>query len=236
MQKIINYKYPDRDDETTSTVIEENLDWDEDEKKALEYGRSYVCGKGLFIDAGCGLGRLTIQFAPYFMKVIAIEPDAERLVKARENIDQTGLSEKVEFMNMPLEDMSIKNEADLIISSHVIQHISIRSIPVVMQKMFNALRRGGKLILTTANSPITQDRYLKSFVEAGSRITKEVAEEEFEALLLGSKSLLPTHQFSEQSLKKILNGSGFELLGRRPFHINSKYINGIDVLIVANKN
>lgn len=50
------------------------------------------------VDAMCGCGGNSIQFARYFDKVIAVDINPERIEMARHNADIYGVMEKIEFI------------------------------------------------------------------------------------------------------------------------------------------
>ena len=72
------------------------------------------------LEIGCGDGRLTWHYADKAAHVTAIEPSAEQIAVARENLPNN-LQNKVEFHAATLEDFAIKSTPsifDLVILSY----------------------------------------------------------------------------------------------------------------------
>lgn len=226
-----NYIYPDMDDAVTVALLAKEDLWERDEKEILEYAMCLVQRGKIFIDAGCGFGRLIPVFAQHFEKIIAIEPDFGRMQKAKEVIKLAGLDKKVEFVQSPIENVSIKN-ADTVLSSHVIQHISTDAVPIVLRKMRTMLKLCGLLILTTNNSPREADRFVQSFLLDGKNVEEEIQRTEFERLI-GTTGVVPVRQFSSETLANLLRDAGFTVIAQRLFHKGANYPSGRDVLVVA---
>lgn len=228
-----DYVYPDANDAATIAMLTKENSWEQDEKEILAYAKSFIQKGKIFIDAGCGFGRLIPVFAPYFEKVIAVEPDLQRIQIAKETIDLAGLSKKVEFVHLPIEEMTIKNKVDVILSSHIIQHISTTVVLVVLQKIRYMLKTGGLLILTTSNSPREDDRFIQGFLRNGKNIEEEIQKTKFEHLIGNTDGVLPVRQYSSQSLVDLLEQTGFTVVARRLFHTSASYPKGRDVLVIA---
>jgi len=61
------------------------------------------------LEIGCGDGRLTWRYAGMAEHVIAIDPKADAIGRARENLPEE-LNGRVEFRRFTLEDFSASNE------------------------------------------------------------------------------------------------------------------------------
>ncbi len=57
------------------------------------------------LEIGCGTGRLTFQIAPRVQKVIAIDPNTEKIAAANKNMSDEYVG-KVDFINESLEEYS----------------------------------------------------------------------------------------------------------------------------------
>lgn len=66
----------------------------------------------VIVDAFCGVGGNTIQFAKYFDKVIAIDLDAGRLEMARHNATIYGVADRIEFIHGDVFDI-LKSIGDI---------------------------------------------------------------------------------------------------------------------------
>ncbi|MEP7167258.1 MAG: class I SAM-dependent methyltransferase [Candidatus Woesebacteria bacterium] len=223
------FSYPDRDDAITATFVQREDSWAEDEAAILEYARSYIKDGKVLVDAGCGFGRLIPEFAPYFEKIIAIEPDGERIGKAKQTVDYLNLNDKVEFLNRPIEDVSVQDIADCVLSSHIIQHISNTAVPRVLRKMCAMLKPEGVLILTTNGTREEEDQFSSASLQEGELVEETIQKIGFELLVASHSGSVPVHKFSSASLQDLLETAGFEVLEEKPFH------SGTDVLAIAKK-
>ncbi len=234
-----NFTYPDPTEAATLKAIEkaekENQFWAQDETEILSYAKKFIKSGQLFIDAGCGQGRLIPEFSGLFNKIIAIEPDAARIQRAKEYISQFGIQDKVEFLNIPTEKLTINNEANAALSSHIIQHIPTASVVAVIQSIYNSLKNGGLFILTTSNSKSDKDQFEKNHIENNELVQEVITEEEFNKLTTNREMILPVHEFSQQSLDNILTSVGFKVIAHVPFHLSAEHPYGRDILILAYK-
>jgi ubiquinone/menaquinone biosynthesis C-methylase UbiE len=77
-------------------------DLEENETKALFELAGELSGKRI-LEIGCGDGRLTWRYAPQAAQVVAIDPNPERIGRARQSLPP-GLSERVSFQALGLEE------------------------------------------------------------------------------------------------------------------------------------
>jgi ubiquinone/menaquinone biosynthesis C-methylase UbiE len=118
------------------------LEWAILRGQLRQYGlQSY----GRAVELGCGNGRLTHSIAQEFGSVEALDVSAERLDRARQNVGLCNINWRlVNGPPMPAESAS----ADLVISTHVIQHIQDLSVVEgYFSESFRVLRPGGVLLM-----------------------------------------------------------------------------------------
>src|SRR3972149_8529176 len=129
-----HYFYPDKNDALISKFITEKQPfegyWAKSEKFVLERMRTLVRthtenrNDAVFLDAGCGTGRLLSEFQEFFKKIVAIDPDRPALEAAKETSRERSISEKVIFQNASIEKFEWqKRSIDVILCSHVLQHV-----------------------------------------------------------------------------------------------------------------
>lgn len=229
------YVYPDENDLTTVTFIEKEKSWEQDELKLFSQAKRHIEPGGILVDAGCGFGRLIPVFADSFKKVIAVEPDKNRIQKAIEAVTAAGLIEKVTFLSVPIEQVRLEESANVVLSSHIIQHISTRTVPEVIHKMSEMLKTGGILILTTNHSPEDIDRYTKGYLENGKNREEVITQAEFEDLIGNRRGEIPVHMYAPESLRQILGSARFDVIEEHFFHSGPNYPDGRDVLLIARK-
>jgi ubiquinone/menaquinone biosynthesis C-methylase UbiE len=224
------YFYPDVDDKITNSLIKSKEPYKDYWKKSEDYALLFA--EKIFerkyqrmLDLGAGGGRLTIKFSKYFNEITIIEPDKERFQKAKENIKRKNINFiQTSFLSSKLS----KDYFDVVICSHMIQHIKTKDITSTINKIRNTLKKNGILILLTNHSRKDYDVFTKLFLR--NDIVKElkISENEFNSLITNRKMILPVHLFTMRTLKKILDN--FSIIKSKVFHF------GRDVFIIARKN
>lgn len=229
------FSYPDTEDTVTVALIKKapakNKIWEEDEAETIDYGMQFLTKGQLLIDAGCGQGRLIPKFAWLYKKILAVEPDLNRLTKAKEFVSSQSII-NVEFLNVPVQEIPFNNEANTILSSHIIQHVSTNDLQKLLTSIFSSLKQNGIMLLTTNNSRFNEDAYQKNYIQDGNAILEDITKEEFESLTRNTKGILPIHEFGYNSLAKLIESAGFTLIAQHPFHMTNLCPLGRDILIV----
>jgi ubiquinone/menaquinone biosynthesis C-methylase UbiE len=97
------------------------------------------------VELGCGNGRLTHSIALQFKAVEALDVSQERLARARQRVDLRNINWcLIDGPPMPAESAS----ADLVVSTHVIQHIAnLAVVKEYFAESFRVLRPGGVLLM-----------------------------------------------------------------------------------------
>lgn len=215
--------------------------WAQEEAVALQRVKDRVTREvsptdGKLVDAGCGMGRLSVEFAPMFGSIIAVEPDERRIQEAISNVIESDLTDKIEFQNTTIQKMEVSS-ADTAICSHIIQHVPAESIPGILQKLNDALKDNGTLVLSTNNSGQDADRYTKLYWNGSVNIEEEISQEEFEGLHGNQDGILPIHWFSKSTLEHMLQQGGFEIEDSYLYHNleGDGGEGGRDVQIIARK-
>jgi 2-polyprenyl-3-methyl-5-hydroxy-6-metoxy-1,4-benzoquinol methylase len=229
------YVYPDQDDATTVTFIEKEKSWEHDEMEVFTHAKRLIRPGGILVDAGCGFGRLIPVFADSFEKIIAIEPDSNRIEKAKSTVAVANLLDKVDFINLLIQEVVLEQKVDVVLSSHIIQHISTTAVPVVVQKMSDMLKPDGILILTTNHSPRDEDKFTKGYLHNGENIEDIITKNQFEDLIGNMSGVIPVHMYSPESLSQLLGHAGLDVIEQHLFHPGPHYPEGRDVLVVAKK-
>jgi SAM-dependent methyltransferase len=97
------------------------------------------------VELGCGNGRLTHSIAREFKAVEALDVSEERLARARQRVDVRNVNGcLIDGPPMPAESAT----ADLVVSTHVIQHIAnLAVVNEYFAESFRVLRPGGVLLM-----------------------------------------------------------------------------------------
>lgn len=223
------YQYPDTNDTVTINMIRDNEPfkgyWQESERFALErvitlFSNSIECNhKRRFLDAGCGEGRLLPLFIDSFNEIVAIDPDHDRLEKARLSTKANPELSKIFFYEKSIEDFNDNNQFDCILCSHIIQHISTKSIHNIFSKFSKFLRPGGYLAITTTHSTKDTDYFVKEYYNNGSTKSDCISNDVFNSLAKNNLGILPIHFFHRNSLVSDISKYGFSLIDDYVFHV-----------------
>lgn len=236
--------YPDQMDQAFCSGILDPYEkvkgegsWAREESAALQRVRDRISfSDGRLIDAGCGMGRLSLEFAPVFGSVIAVEADEKRIQEAILNAVKSGFENKIEFQNTTIQKMEASG-ADMVICSHIIQHVPAETILEILQKLNDSLKSNGILALSTNNSGQSIDKHTKLYWDGSKNIEEDISKEEFGILQGNRDGVLPIHWFSRASLKQILQDSGFGVEDVYCYHNlgGNEGEDGRDVQIIARK-
>ncbi|OKZ78101.1 MAG: hypothetical protein BHW01_02555 [Clostridium sp. 27_14] len=100
-----------------------------------------------FLDIGCGLGRHTIQFAKKGFNVNSIDLSEEAIKTTKEWLEKEGLKanvKKSDMIQLPYKKESI----DCILCRNVISHTDTEGIKIIIEQIYNILRKDGECFLT----------------------------------------------------------------------------------------
>ena len=102
-----------------------------------------------FLDIGCGNGNLIIQLAQTFGKstFIGINPDRFGIEAAKKTIAKLGLEQRISVENMGGEDITYSEEFDMATMVVTLHEISPEVRGKVIEKVYRALKSGGKLLV-----------------------------------------------------------------------------------------
>lgn len=112
--------------------------------------------KGInFLDVGCGNGRLIIQMAKLFenSRFTGVEPSVYGIKVATRNIEQLGLKDRVFVENLGGEELQYKEKFDIACMILVFHEINPKIRFKVLENIYNALKKGGRLIIFDFSYP-----------------------------------------------------------------------------------
>jgi ubiquinone/menaquinone biosynthesis C-methylase UbiE len=120
------------------------------------------------LDAGCGPGPLTVEFARRGFAVTALDASTSMLALARENVDRAGFGGAVRFEEGSIERLPFESGAfAMVCSSGVIEYL--QSYTTALAEFARVLRPGGHLVLPTTNV-LAPAYFLRPVVEPLGRI------------------------------------------------------------------
>jgi SAM-dependent methyltransferase len=102
-----------------------------------------------YLDIGCGSGQLVLDFAQRFKKsnFVGVDPDIHGIEKADQIIAELGLEDRVSVENIGGEEIYFNNEFDLAGMVLTLHEILPEVRPEVLRKTFQALRKGGRILI-----------------------------------------------------------------------------------------
>ncbi|MBQ8830054.1 MAG: class I SAM-dependent methyltransferase [Oscillospiraceae bacterium] len=216
------YTYPDKNDMLTIQLImgvSEGNYWGESEneilKVALDTVKSYDNPK--MLDCGCGQGRLFPIFAPHVQSIYALEPDTQRYSIAVDSA--AALSEyDIAVKNNDSSSLNRDQEFDIVLSSHVLQHIPESVADSMIADIAAHTAPGGCIIVTTTHTDRAEDILTMEYFKDGKRVCDEVDEETFKESF-SKEGVLPVRLFADGSVPKLFAKHGFDKVSaKRYFH------------------
>ena len=233
------YTYGDPDDAITrSLVAGRGADypryWELSEQRVMTIMERHIAAyrerRGrpqlLALDAGCGEGRLLPWLAARSARLVAVEPDAERLALARSLVEGTADAAKVDFCNAAVQDADVGADFDVIVSSHVLQHLHTADVPRVLAAMRARLRPGGLLLLTTCHSTSDRDYYEEGRLVDGIAELHEVSRARFDAEVYSGGGALLCRYFPRPVITGLLDELDLSVREFRVFHLTEAELRG----------
>jgi SAM-dependent methyltransferase len=227
------YIYPDRHDVLSAAMIRETERsdgyWATEERAVLDRLIGWIASMPggrvrRMLDAGCGDGRLIPVFAPYAEVIVAIDPDAGRVAAARGRVTEAGLTEQVQLMCTTIEAFIASEPFDIVLCSHIIQHVGTAAAPSILRALARAVAPNGRVAILTARSPDGEDRFVRAELVAdrhgGTATYREVPIDRaaFDALVSTQDGVLPIRFFADATLETLLHGAGLEIVDLASFH------------------
>lgn len=227
----MSYAYPDGDDRLTRAWFEGPGEAfcrysRESDRLVLQKTKQWLGStpsghKTSLLDVGCGEGRLIAELAADFRRIVAVEPDAARLARAKEAIRRAGLENKVEISHNTIEDLDDCPRFDAVVCSHVLQHVHTRSAPIILRKLRELLVPGGRLALGTCHAVTGEESFDQSLLREGRLVVEPVSRERFDALIHNRDGILPCRYFTEPDLLAMLDAAGFEVIEAWLYHVDA---------------
>ncbi len=154
------------------------------------------------LEIGCGTGGLTALIAKSIPRgrITAVDISRNMVEKTRQTLIQSGVH-NVEFECLDAMAMTYNNEFDAIFSNAVIHLICWKDL--LFQRLYEALRPGGRIVLT---APFTQIPDTRKDLQGAHFTNINLQEQVFDAdvneLLLCMQSALPDIFVKNQSPRK----------------------------------
>lgn len=219
-------RYPDVDDRNLFENIID-ADWEDGglEAKYIEECISVMPKEARIslLDAGCGTGRLLPAYISSFQKIIAVDPDINRLNKASSlfgGLSVPGHSPVAEFVNASIQELALDEQVDFVLCSQIIQHVVTSLVPAILKKLHQHLNSSGYLMLLTTNWRSGEDKFLK--VNSVNNEHVSISEDEYNRCANNNDHFLPVRLFSEEELTQLLANAGFKVIFIKKYHGHPK--------------
>lgn len=228
----MSYTYPDKNDMLTCQLIDTEFDgkyWGESEEEVLRQAMVEVdrlieaCRKKgtevSLLDLGCGIGRLFPIFASKADRITAAEPDLERWTASKNSAakvtDASGVP--IEVYHGDAGVLPVGEKYNIIVSSHVMQHITCGMAGDLLHTMAARLKPQGLLLMTTTYTDGEEDQFFRESWKEGLRYNEATDREGFNQAF-GAEGILPVRLFSAQSILQLADEANLELVRMSRYH------------------
>jgi SAM-dependent methyltransferase len=198
------YRYPDTDDRITLQFIAQSEPfpgyWGGADERAMSRAarelddllpqRTDVHA----LDAGCGPGRMLPWLSGRAGRITAMDPDANRLAEARQVATDLADAATISLAATSAHELA-DGPFDLVLCSHIIQHIPTATVPPLLTRLRELTRPGGILMLSYARAPAGADRYSVDRIVGDRTETEWVDQVRFDEVAGGPSdgTALPIH-------------------------------------------
>ena len=122
------------------------------------------------LDAGCGTGRWSVEFAKRGAIVVGLDISYEMLKLAKKRAEMHGVSKRVTFINKKIEEINYIDDFDVVLCVTVLQHIvSRKNLEKAVKKLVRACKVGGT-ILIVESTVCDKNKLLYKFIQLGSKL------------------------------------------------------------------
>jgi len=208
------YFYPDKNDAVINAIIARSPYkeyWEMSENYAFRaFERLFKRRpRGVLLDLGCGEGRLLARFHGYYEQAVALDGDRARVDRARINLKSLSI-DNVQFVAEMFLDADFgENIFDVVICSHVIQHIATNDCSNFLTKLQQIIKPGGLLLLSTNHASGGSQYFTKAGLSGKEAFEVGIREDEFNHLITNNNNILPVHYFPQGMIQKGLSMMGF---------------------------
>jgi len=190
------------------------MSWDSADAELILEAASYASRPpGRALDVGTGAGRLLPTMTRLVENVVALDPDGERVAKARQTCGRT--DDALIFVTADANSYVMKEPFDLVVCCHVLQHVSRRDRAVLARSLRRFTSAGGVLVMMFSSA--IEERHFASSLPRGGKIESTVIDpREFDALAMqvdaDAKQRLPVWHARIGDVVSLTTDAGFHVL------------------------
>lgn len=134
----------------------------------------------VFLDVGCGIGKLSHHIGNFGSRVLGIDYSPYAISCAKEKYE----SKNVRFKLINAPQMNFTNEFDGVVCWHVIEHLSEPEGSFLLARIYSSLKNGGCFALGTPLYLFSHVRQIIRFFTTGSTLGDKTHKMNFSASLL----------------------------------------------------
>jgi len=220
------YRYPDTGDRVTSSFIGSHEPfpgyWAVSEERALgrlsaELTALLPSRRGVrALDAGCGEGRLLGWLAGFAATITAVDPDPDRLDRARALRPP---DTDVGYLAAPVADVP-GEPFDLVLCSHVIQHVPSDELAPMLRRLHEVTAPDGLLALSYSRAPVGQGGFSIETAGEDGFSSRRISREEFDrALRDGTGGVLPVRLLDPAEVTAEAEVAGWRTAWEWTYHV-----------------
>ncbi|MBV9929443.1 MAG: class I SAM-dependent methyltransferase [Alphaproteobacteria bacterium] len=225
------YRYPDTNDEIMTAGIEQWEPfpgyWNESARRGRDRldrklrtllpSREAVNG----LDAGCGWGRLLPWVAKFAARITAVDPDSHRIAQAKAQAPIADTA--VQFEHGSIMDVD-GGPYDLILCSHVVQHVPTTMVPRILKKLAEVSSSDGVLVLAFSRSPVDEESYGLSYLDDGRARVDTIDRARFDEVASRRENpgCVPFRRIDPDNLAIEARTAGWRLCWEWTYHIDNQ--------------
>lgn len=205
-------------------MIQENI---YGHRKRLQWIISHLKKRDTIVELGCGTGTMiTLPLLKLGFQITGVDPDEKSISFGQALFRNEGVDPQMLKMGDITE---LKVDPNVLIASEVIEHLSGRDLPVVMNAIRRVLKPGGKLLITVPNGYgwFELEKWLWFNCGLGRALERtrvDILYREIKRHFLGvePENLTPStlsnsqhiQRFTFQSIQHLLDGYGFDVIDK----------------------
>lgn len=219
------YAYPDRDNHLEDMVFtflkreKETKTWGQLVERAFGRERPFP---GVALDAGCGLGAYVEPLRSRFAHALFVDADPARVRESEQRFGEPGLRS---FFTIALDDerlaaAPLAGRLSFVSCVQVLGHVPTERVRVILDGFARMLRPGGWLLLGVPFTGTPYDEFWITFLDVDARPRPMITDaRKYDRLARKPEAMrLPVRHFARETLRALLEESGFDVAAEEPYN------------------